>query len=267
MTIKKLMDLQGRRALVTGATGHLGRVICATLAELGAEIILVDLPSRSFIGLQNNLRKNWKAKSIAIPCDLENEDQRIELIKQVRSDRRGLNILINNAAFVGSRRLAGWTVPFEKQSLATWRRAIEVNLTAVFHLCQGLKPCLQKSNGANILNIGSIYAHLGPNRRLYKGTNMANPAAYSASKGGLHQLTKWLATSLSPNIRVNAISPGGIFRSQPKSFVKKYDSITPLGRMATENDIKGAVALCVTDQGKYITAQTILIDGGLSSSI
>jgi len=267
MTLKKLLNLKGRRALVTGATGHLGQVICDTLAELGADLILVDLPEARFKKLQTSLKKKWKTKTLTIPCNLELEDQRNKLIEQVKSSQGGLNILVNNAAFVGSRKMQGWAEPFEEQSLAAWRRALEVNLTAVFHLCQGLRPCLQKAIGANILNIGSIYGHLGPDWKLYEGTKLSNPAAYAASKGGLIQLTKWLATSLSPNIRVNAVSPGGIYRGQPVKFVKKYSLRVPLKRMASEIDIKGAITLCTTDQGKYMTAQNITIDGGLSHLI
>jgi NAD(P)-dependent dehydrogenase (short-subunit alcohol dehydrogenase family) len=116
--------------------------------------------------------------------------------------------------------------------------------------------------GANIINIGSIYGELGPDWSLYEGTSMANPAAYSASKGGLIQLTRWLATTLAPNIRVNAISPGGIFRNQPDVFVKRYEGRTPLARMATENDFRGAVAYLASDMSSYVTGKNMMVDGG-----
>ena len=94
---------------------------------------------------------------------------------------------------------------------------------------------------------------------------MANPAAYAASKGGLLQLTRWLATTLAPKIRVNAISPGGIARNQPSSFVERYEARTPLGRMATEDDFRGAIAYLASDMSTYVTGQNLRVDGGWCS--
>jgi NAD(P)-dependent dehydrogenase (short-subunit alcohol dehydrogenase family) len=153
-------------------------------------------------------------------------------------------------------------VPFEQQSIDTWRRALVVNLTAAFHLCQGLAPLLRASGRGSIINIGSIYGEFGPDWELYEGTTMSNPAAYGASKGGLLQLTRWLATTMSPAVRVNAISPGGIARGQAQEFVKRYEKRTPLRRMATEDDFRGAVAFLATDMSAYVTGQNLSIDGG-----
>ena len=177
-------------------------------------------------------------------------------------DAENLNVLINNAAFVATSDLQGWSAPFEQQTVVTWRLALEVNLTAVFDLCQGLTPMLRASRGANIINICSIYGEHGPDWRLYEGTTMSNPAAYGASKGGLMQFTRWLATTLAPDIRVNSISPGGIFRNQDPRFVDRYTARTPLRRMATENDFRGAVAFLASDLSAYVTGQNISVDGG-----
>jgi len=261
-SIKELSDLTGRRALITGATGGLGRVFADTLAELGAELILVDLPGSDFLTLNEGLIKRWGAKVENHSCDLEDQSQRTELISKLTTSRLGLNVLINNAAFVGTSDLLGWGVPFVDQSVSTWRRALEVNLTAVFDLCQGLSPLLKLSDNGCIVNIGSIYGTYGPDWSLYEGTKMSNPAAYAASKGGLIQLTHWLATTVSPEIRVNAISPGGIFRNQPGEFVKRYESRTPLGRMANEEDFRGAIAYLASDLSKYVTGVNLAVDGG-----
>lgn len=91
---------------------------------------------------------------------------------------------------------------------------------------------------------------------------MGNPAAYAASKGGLVQLTRWLATTLAPQVRVNSISPGGVFRNQPASFVERYKARTPLRRMATEDDFRGAIAYLTSDLSAYVTGQNLAVDGG-----
>lgn len=263
-TINQLMDLRGRRALITGATGGLGSVMANALAELGAELVLVDRHSSDFGMLKSDLDK-WQVKVRAIPCDIEQESERRNLIRSIVDDGNGLSILINNAAFVGTSDLNGWAVPFEQQTLDTWRRALEVNLTAVFDFCQGLVPVLRRSPGANIVNISSIYGILGPDWRLYDDTGMGNPAAYSSSKGGLIQLTRWLSTTLAPDVRVNSISPGGISRGQDKNFVARYNARTPLGRMATEEDFRGAIVYLTSDLSSYVTGQNLVVDGGWSA--
>lgn len=260
-TIDKLMDLSGRRALITGSTGGLGQIITQTLAELGADLVLLD---RSGMPLAEQAADIAKVTNVDVSvryCDLENQDERQILIKEL-NQQGGLDILVNNAAFVGSSDLQGWAEPFAEQSVETWRRALEVNLTSVFHLCQGLIPLLQKSGNGSVVNIGSIYAEYGPDWSLYEGTEMANPAAYGASKGGLIQLTRWLATTVAPSVRVNAISPGGIARGQPSEFVDRYKRRTPLGRMATEDDFRGAIAFLSSDMSAYVTGQNLFIDGG-----
>ena len=102
---------------------------------------------------------------------------------------------------------------------------------------------------------------------LYDGTEMGNPAAYSASKGGVTQLTRWLSTVLAPNIRANTISPGGIFRNQPKEFVRRFESLVPMGRMSTEQDLKGAIAYLSSDLSEYVTGQNIVVDGGQTNTL
>jgi len=261
-TIKELMSLKGRRALITGASGGLGAIIASSLAELGADLILIDLPESDIHNLSNNLVSKWGIEAESYFCDLEQQTQRSDLIDSIKASGKGINILINNAAFVGSSDLQGWSVPFEEQTIETWRRALEVNLTATFDLCQSLTPLLRQSKGASIINIASTYGLYGPDWSLYKNTDMSNPAAYGASKGGLIQFTRWLSTTIAPNIRVNSISPGGIFRNQPKVFVERYKAKTPLGRMATEEDFRGVIAYLASDMSEYVTGQNLLVDGG-----
>lgn len=258
------MSLEGRRAVITGAGGKLGKIIAETLAELGSDLVLIDRTEHAINELMETLTKVWNINVDYRVCDLEKQEERTQLISYIKNHELGINILVNNAAFVGDSELEGWAVPFEQQTTETWRRAFEVNLTAIFELCQGLMPLLKAAKGPNIINIASIYGVNGPDWGLYQDTGMANPAAYSASKGGLIQLTKWLATTTAPFVRVNAISPGGIYRGQPELFVNRYNQRTPLGRMAIEKDISGAVAYLASDLSSYVTGQNLLIDGGWS---
>ncbi len=258
------MSLSGRRALITGATGRIGSVIAQTLAELGADLLLVDRPAADFRLLSETIKSSSSSSVQVFECDLESQRDRDGLSERVRREPGGLDVLVNNAAFVGTTDLVGWIGDLQQQTTECWRRAMEVNLTAIFDLCRGLAPILTQGGRGSIVNIASIYGSSGPDHRLYAGTTMGNPAAYAASKGGLIQLTRWLATTLAPSIRVNCISPGGVLRDQPAIFVKRYEAHTPLGRMATEDDFRGAIAYLATDLSSYCTGHDLVVDGGWS---
>lgn len=260
--LSKLMDMQGRCALITGAAGGLGGVMAGTLAEMGADLILVDRPGAAYAPEVSSLGQQYGVNLTLFECDLESQQDRSALLAQVQGSRDSLHVLVNNAGFVGTTGLQGWVTEFEQQSVETWRRALEVNLTAGFDLVKGLTPLLRNSGSGSVINVASIYGMLGPDYSLYEGTAMGNPAAYAASKGGLIQLSRWLATTLAPSIRVNTITPGGVFRNQPESFVERYKSRTPLGRMATEDDFRGAVAYLASDMSAYVTGQNLMVDGG-----
>ncbi len=262
--ISELMNLSGKRALITGATGLIGQQIAATIVELGGDVVLVDRPGVDYDPLVKMLRSIRQVEIDCVDCDLENVDSRAKLIKKINNNYP-LDILINNAAFTGDVDLNGWTSTFEEQSVETWNRALEVNLTAIFDLSKGLKLKFEKERHGSIINIASIYGVLGPDYSLYSGTEMGNPAAYAASKGGLIQLTRWLATTLAPDVRVNTISPGGVYRNQPDKFVQRYVSRTPLARMANAEDFKGAIAYLASDLSGYVTGQNLLVDDGWSS--
>jgi NAD(P)-dependent dehydrogenase (short-subunit alcohol dehydrogenase family) len=258
----QLFDVSKKVVLITGGAGNLGKKIAATFVTLGANVILVDRNDMELKKVVEELNKDFNGRVESFTCDLEIEEQRLLLIKEFQDSTRKIDVLINNAAFVGSSELKGWNTSFEFQSIETWRRALEVNVTAAFQLVQGLTKVLRRSSSPSIINIASIYGVYAPDWQLYEGTEMNNPAAYSVSKAGLIQLTKWSASLLGPNIRVNAISPGGIARNQPNKFVEKYISRTSLGRMAEEEDLVGAVVFLASPASKYITGQNLVIDGG-----
>jgi NAD(P)-dependent dehydrogenase (short-subunit alcohol dehydrogenase family) len=263
--MKKLIEmfnLQDKWVVITGAAGHLGSLFSETLAELGSNLILIDIDQAKLNDLRMNLISKYKIQVEIKNCNLELPEQRKDLIIDLLKCHKRLDILINNAAFVGTAKMTGWNTDFKNQSIETWKRALEVNLTAAFDITKGLTPLLFESISPKIVNIASIYGEFGPDWSLYEGTNMANPAAYSVSKAGLIQMTKWLATTLAPDIRVNAISPGGIFRQQNEIFTNRYSERTPLKRMAKEEDIIGALIFLVTDMSDYVTGQIINVDGG-----
>ena len=260
-SLQELMNLQGRVALITGGGGHIGVAICEALAELGAAIVVLDKAHESCTAVARQIHHNSGVETLPLVIDLADE-QAVRSVPEKVLDRFGrLNILVNCAALVGSG-LKGWAAPFPEQRSEPWRLALEVNLTAPFVLVQACAEALAESGRGSVINIGSIYGMVGPHVPMYEDTPIGIPAAYAAGKGGLLQLTRWLATEMAPDVRVNAISPGGVWRNQLDVFHERYKARTPLRRMATEEDFKGAVAYLASDLSAYVTGHNLVVDGG-----
>lgn len=261
-SLKELSDLSGRRALITGGTGHVGMAAAETLAELGAVVAILDIDPAACQACTNTLNEEWPNCAMPLPCDLLDEKSTRFAVQRVVKELGGIEIIVHCAAFVGTTQYKGWAVSFEQQSVEAWDNALRVNLTSPFVLVQEAQNELEKTGKGSVILIASTYGLVGPDMRLYEGTRMANPAGYSASKGGLLQLTRYMATVLAPLVRVNAISPGGIWRNQPVVFRERYEDRTPLRRMGTEEDLKGAIAYLASDLSAYVTGHNLLVDGG-----
>jgi NAD(P)-dependent dehydrogenase (short-subunit alcohol dehydrogenase family) len=256
------MDLSGRTALVTGGAGHVGAALAEALLEQGASVILHDGDPTSCSTVTEAFRSRGFERVDWVAADLADEEQTRGIIRTV-CDRQGqLDILIHCAAFVGTTVCPGWAEPLEKQSVQAWDAAMRVNVTAAFVLVQEAAAALKASGRGAVVLVSSIYGMNAPDLRLYDGTSMQNPAAYGVSKAGVLQLTRYFATVLAPFVRVNSLTPGGVFRNQPEAFVERYQARTPLGRMAIEEDFKGAAAFLASDLSAYVTGANLVVDGG-----
>ncbi len=262
-SISELAQLKGRRAIVTGGAGHIGLAIDETLLELGATVVILDVDAQACEQRTAELSERYgQQRAFSAVCDLADETATRASIKDAIERLGGLDILIHGAAYVGTTQIPGWAVPFEDQTVQAWDAALRVNLTSAFVMVQAARQPLLDSGHGSIILFSSIYGVAGPDLRLYEGTSMGNPAAYGASKAGLLQLTRYLATTLAPGVRVNAITPGGVWRRQPESFHDRYAARTPMARMATEEDLKGAVAYLASDLSLYVTGHNLVVDGG-----
>lgn len=256
------MDLNGRNALVIGGQGHIGSVVVETLVELGCYVTTLDI-TESHSSESTSPQHNIFDQNVThITCDLSNEQILRDTIQSCSFYSNKLDIVIHCAGYVGTTDAPGWAVPFEKQSAQAFNDAINVNLTSAFVIAQETKSLLDNSNHGSLILFSSIYGLVGSDTRLYLKTDMHNPMGYGASKAGLLQLTRHLATTMAPKTRVNAISPGGVWRNQSDNFHENYSSRTPLARMATEEDIKGAVTYLASDLSNYVTGLNLLVDGG-----
>jgi NAD(P)-dependent dehydrogenase (short-subunit alcohol dehydrogenase family) len=251
-------DLSARTAVVTGGAGPLGAVLCDALAAAGARVVVVDRDATACASTVNALPGRDHRPC---PADLLRPEG-LDAVVEVVGDLGACDVLVNNAAFTGTSGVPGYAVPFEEQTDEAFASALALNLTAPFSLTRRLAPLLRAGGHGSVVNVSSIYGLVGPNMGLYAGTRMGNPAAYAASKGGLAQLTRYLATVLAPDVRVNAFAPGGIARGQDDAFVERYEALTPLRRMGTEDDFRGVVTWLASDASAYVTGQVVAVDGG-----
>lgn len=261
-SVRELMDLSGRIALVTGGSGHIGRTIVDVLAELGATTVVVDLDATACAEVADEVASRRGTTVLTEPADLLTNGDARRVVRAVVDRAGGLDVLVHAAAFVGTDAVPGWSAPFEEQSELAWRAALELNLTTAFVLAQEAAPALGRSGRGAVINVSSIHGMVAPQPSMYDGTEMTSPAAYAASKGGIIQLTRWLAAWMAPAVRANTLSPGGVLRQQPAAFVERYAERTPLRRMGTEDDLRGAVAYLASDLSAYVTGHNLVVDGG-----
>ncbi|GGN04224.1 short-chain dehydrogenase [Terrabacter tumescens] len=258
MTTAPTTSLSGRTAVVTGGAGPLGRVLADALATAGARVVVVDLDDAACADAADSLTGSGH---VPVGANLL-EPEGLSRVVDAVHDLGACDVLVNNAAFTGTSGVPGYAVPFDEQTDDAFAMALALNLTAPFSLTRRLAPLLRASGHGSVVNVSSIYGLVGPNMGLYEGTRMGNPAAYAASKGGIAQLTRYLSTVLAPEVRVNAFAPGGIARGQDDAFVERYERLTPLGRMGTEDDFRGVVTWLASDASAYVTGQVVAVDGG-----
>jgi NAD(P)-dependent dehydrogenase (short-subunit alcohol dehydrogenase family) len=268
---KSLFDLSGRTAVITGASGILGRHFSFGLAEAGANIALIDIQSKAVEELASEIAQKYDVKVQGFVCDVSNSESVKVMVKDVVASFGHIEILHNNAAGK-SDDLEAFFTPFEDYSLAQWRQIMAVNLDGMFLVAQAIgKQMVAQGSGGSIIQTSSIYGLMGPDQRIYEnsfylGRQINTPAVYSASKAGVIGLTKYLSAYWAPQgIRVNAIAPGGAESGQNDEFIRRYSQRIPMGRMAQAHEIVGALLYLASDASSYVTGQIIAVDGGLSA--
>ncbi len=253
-------------ALITGGAGHVGALAGEILLGQGATVVLVDRPDGERSPRVRSLMRRFPDRAFFEAADVSSLKDARKAVKGIVRRHRRLDIFIHSAAFVGTTSRPGWAGPLGQQSAEIWDEAFRVNVTSAFAMVQTALPALRRADPGRVVFVSSIYGVGGPVPALYEGTGMSNPVAYGASKGALNQLTRYLAVELAPRVRVNAISPGGIFRGQSPQFVARYEKRTPLGRMATEEDLAGAILFLSTRLSDYVTGHNLMVDGGWTAS-
>lgn len=265
-TIQELYDLSGKVALVTGAARNLGKDMAAALAQSGADVAIADLNYEGAQATAAEMAAETGRNVRAYALDVTDESSVEQVVGAVIKDFGRIDILVNNAGnVVGSPELSA----LEERPLDGWLKTMSVNLNGVFLMCKHvLANAMIPSKSGSIINLGSISGMVGRDRSVYEDCAMIPTSPdYGVAKAGVIQLTRDLAASHAKyNIRVNAISPGGIERGQPEPFIKAYSKQTPMGRMGEGGiDLMGPVVFLASDAARYVTGVNLPVDGGFTA--
>ncbi|HEY5982259.1 MAG TPA: SDR family oxidoreductase [Anaerolineales bacterium] len=269
--IQDKFDLKGRTALVTGGGGLLGREFCKSLAEAGASVAIVDLDEAAAQRVSKELEpRGYHVKSIV--CDIRDPRSIAATVNAVQEEFTRIDILVNSAAldpkFDSSAQKKGIAPGnFEDFPLDQWNAALGVNLTGTFLMTQAcVKSMLSAGGKGSVINICSTYGLNGPDQRIYikDGSRVAyKPVYYSVTKAGVLGFTRYLAAYYAgTEIRVNALTPGGVFNDHEDYFVQNYSARTILGRMAKADEMSGALIFLASDASSYMTGANLVVDGG-----
>jgi NAD(P)-dependent dehydrogenase (short-subunit alcohol dehydrogenase family) len=262
MSSEQTFKLAGKRILLVGATGVLGRTYAHALADSGARLALADRAESDVLELSKKL------DATGIVLDVCDEQQVIAGVGKACAALGGLDGAVSNSAATGEGLLREGDAfaPFEDYPLAVWKKTIDVNLTGTFLVNREVGKAMRSSGGGSIVNVSSIYGVVGPDHRIYEGQAFKSFAGYSASKAGMLGLTRWLATWWGPHkVRVNCLTPGGVFNDHTPEFAAAYGNRTPLGRMAERHELVGMLIFLLSDASGYCTGQNYIVDGGFTA--
>ena len=271
MTIQEKFDLTGRVAIVTGGVGLLGKEFCKTLAEAGAAVAVVDLNADATKKVADDLVAGGY-RAIGVATDITKPEAIQALIDAVLSAFGRIDILVNSAGMdpkFDPDAAARGILPgaFEDYPLDQWNAALNVNLTGTFLVTQAcVKQMVAQGKKGSVINICSTYGLNGPDQRLYikDGKRVAfKPVYYTVTKAGMLGFTKYLAAYYAgTEIRVNALTPGGVYNNHEEYFVKNYSAKTIMGRMAHGDEMNGALLFLASDASSYMTGNNVVVDGG-----
>jgi len=256
MHVKELLSLKRKIILVTGGAGLYGRCIVEGLAEADGTAIIA---SRNLDACEK-VAKEFHERHLdvyAMQVDQADHESVMLLKEQIQDEFGRLDVFVNNAV---SRPMRGYNAPIEE-----FAASMQVNATGMMDIVREMADLIAKSGGGSIINMSSMMGMYGPDLSNYDGTDMGDmPSDYFFHRGGMINITRYLARMLADKkIRVNCISPGGLFNDQPQRFVENYSKRVPVGRMANKDDIKGLAVLLASDASAYINGENILMDGGM----
>jgi len=255
-----LFDISGRTIVLTGACGLIGRKLAEEFLARGANLVLADLENADPVGLASSLGREGKARAYGKPCDVARSEEVASLVQYALETCRRVDVLINAHQYKPKGFLAARAEDFPEE---LWDSVLGANLKGTFLTCRDFGKVMLEQGKGSIINFASTYGVVSSNPALYENNSLGNPLAYSASKGGVIMLTKYLGVYWAKRgVRVNCLTPHGVWNNHEQSFVERFSRMSPMGRLMTVDETVGAALFLASDASSYVTGTNLLVEGG-----
>jgi NAD(P)-dependent dehydrogenase (short-subunit alcohol dehydrogenase family) len=262
MNNDSIFDLTDKVALITGGAGLLAKEHALALASHGAKIYLAD---KEVDRLSQSIDCLSKAsvEAVGLDIDVTSETAWNRAVQTILNENPRIDILVNNAGFTNATKSDDFSKSTETFPLDAWNAILAVNLSGSFLGCKIVGATMLDAGGGSIINIASLYGVVSPNHKIYEGTHINQPIAYSVSKSGVISLTKYLGTLwASRGVRVNCLTPGGVFDDHPEPFLSRFNDLNPIGRMLDKKELRGAVVFLASEASSHVVGHNLVVDGG-----
>jgi NAD(P)-dependent dehydrogenase (short-subunit alcohol dehydrogenase family) len=256
---RKKFDLTDKVIIITGGCGLIGKAFNEACAQFGASVVVADIENAQPLTYAGELEKRHGRPMLGVPVDVADKSSVQNLLKITLEKFGKVNGLINGH----QNKTNSFFQKFEEYTEENWDAVVDTNLKGTFLTCQVIGTWMTQNGGGAIINIPSTYSVVAPNQNLYKGTSLGCPAAYSASKGGVMALSQYLSTYWAEkNVRVNQITPHGVWNNHEKQFEENFANFTPLRRLSYNHEVAPAAVFLLSDAATYITGHNLMVDGG-----
>jgi NAD(P)-dependent dehydrogenase (short-subunit alcohol dehydrogenase family) len=256
---RKKFELNDKVIVISGACGLIGRAFCEAAAQFGAIVVCADIEVANPVAFAQSLSERHQRSMLGFALDVSRKNE-VELLRETVLNTYGR---IDGLVCGHQNKTHLKFVPFEQVTEENWDTVVEINLKGTFLLCQVIGSYMAEQGKGSIVNIPSTYSVVAPNQNLYKGTSLGCPAEYSASKGGVDALSRYLASYwASKNVRVNMITPHGVWNNHEEQFEKNFARFSPLERLSFNHEVAPALIYLLSDASSYVTGDNMLVEGG-----
>ncbi|MFC1828415.1 SDR family oxidoreductase [Thermodesulfobacteriota bacterium] len=261
INFKEKFNLDNKVTIITGGCGLIARAFAEACAQFGANVVIADIEKMEPAKFAGEVFARTGKETLGVATDVTQRVS-VEKLRDLTLEKFGkIDGLVNTH----QNKTNNFFAKFEEYTDENWAAVVETNLTGTYLTCQIVGSWMAQHGGGSIINIPSTYSVVAPNQNLYKGTEMGCPAAYVASKGGVQALSQYLATYWADKgVRVNQITPHGVWNNHEEQFEDNFARFSPLQRMSCNHEVASALIFLLSDASSYVVGHNLMVDGGWS---